>query len=460
MKQRGRSLTGAGAGGRASRKGLAIDCGLPQLNPRPIGAPFFARNHGFRTTRQGGHLIDKLGATIRRRPSRLELLVVVAIVAACQVPSPRLATGEPPVVILPLITVDGMPFISVQTDNAEARLWLLDSGFEITVVNARFADSLHVPIHARQKSAAPGGHTEVGRVPGIPLHLGEVTFLPDSLDVVDLQHVEPLLGLSFAGILGHDFLLEYVVRIDYDGQRVELFAPDSFVYTGPGKSLPLWIEADEPFVLGVLHSNGRATPAKLKLDTGSLDALGLNGSFVQQTELVRGSQHQLPAMGATLGGAVEAYVVRLDSIVLGDAVIARPIAGYSVETDRRGDAGTIGVALLSRFNLVFDYSRSRLIVEATATSRRPMAYDASGLLLAGSGPDYREIKVVWVDPDSPAAAAGIRPADFLVSIDSTGVQELGLTRIRARLTQPGPVTLRVASHGAFRDVTLRLKDRL
>jgi S1-C subfamily serine protease len=141
-------------------------------------------------------------------------------------------------------------------------------------------------------------------------------------------------------------------------------------------------------------------------------------------------------------------------------VIAKPIAGYSVETNRRGDAGTIGVALLSRFNLVFDYGRHRLIMEATATARRPMAYDASGLLVAGSGPDYRGIVVVSVDPDSPAAAASIRPGDSLLMIDGTGVAELGLTGIRARLTQPGMVNMRVVHRGVSRDVVLRLRERL
>jgi hypothetical protein len=405
-------------------------------------------------------MIYALGAAIRSRRRFLQLVLVAAIVSACRATSPPAQRGESPLAVLPLITVDGMPFISVQTDSAQPHLWLLDSGFETSVVNTRFADSLRIPAHTQQKTAAPGGHTDVGRVPGIPLHLGKVTFSPDSLDIVDLHHVEPLLGLPYAGILGHDFLLEYVTRIDYDRERVELFAPRTFVYAGPGKSLPLWIEAAQAFVLGVLHSSGRATPAKLKIDTGSLDALGLNGSFVQQTELVRGIRHPLPAMGAAIGGAVEAYVVRLDSIALSGIVIAKPIAGYSVETSRRGDAGTIGVALLSRFNLVFDYSRHRLIVEPTATSHRPMAYDASGLLLAGSGPGYRGIVVVSVDSDSPAAAASIRPGDSLLMIDGTGVAELGLTRIRARLTHPGTVSLRVVHRGVSRDVMLRLQERL
>jgi len=390
----------------------------------------------------------------------LTWLAVAVSAAACRPRAVNQTQAELPLAALPLTNVDGMPFVRVSTDGAPAHLWLLDSGFETSVVNSRFADSLHLAPHRLSEKGVPGGETGIAMVAGIPLHLGAATFAPESLQVVDLHQVEPLLGLPYAGILGHDFLEQFVVRIDYDSQQVALFAPRSFAYAGPGESLPLWFEAAQSFVLGVLYADGRATPAKLKLDTGSLDALGLNGSFVQQTELVRGLPTPVPAMGAALGGAVSAYVVRLDSLALGGIVIAEPIAGYSVETARRGDAGTIGVALLSRFNLVFDYARRRLIVEQTGRTHRPMAYDASGLLLTGSGPELRGIAVLYVDAGSPAAAAGIEPGDALVSIDGKPAAEVGLTGCRLRLTRPGTARLVVARGAQRREVVLNLQPRL
>lgn len=387
-------------------------------------------------------------------------LLAAATMSACA--KSRMQPEKPasPLAVLPLISVDGMPFISVRTDSAPAHLWLIDSGFQVSVVNARFATLLHVQTQGRRKVAAPGGQIDVGRVPGIPLHLQNITYTPDSLEVIDLHHVEPLLGLAYAGILGHDFLTRYVTRIDYDNQRVELFEPSTFVYAGPGKSLQVWIEAAQSFVLGILYSHGYATPAKLKMDTGSLDALGLNGSFVEQSELVHGIERPLPATGAAIGGKVEAYVVRLDSIALSGTIIPKPIAGYSAETKRRGDAGTIGVALLSRFNLVFDYRRNRVIIETTVLSDRPMRYDGSGLFLTGTGPDYSEIAVVSVESESSAAAAGIQPGDLILQIDGTPVAQVGLSGTRSRLTMPGVVSLRIAHSGRARDVVLRLVERL
>jgi len=359
-----------------------------------------------------------------------------------------------------MVSVGGIPFVAVRTDGAPPYLWLLDSGFETSVVNRRYADTLQLPAYTHGQAAAPGGHTDIGRIPGFPLHIGQATFDPDSMDVIDLHNVEPLLGFPFAGILGHDFLTRYVVRLDYDRQQVELFEPVSFACAGPGQSLPLWIEAEQPFVLGVLYTDGRATPAKLKLDTGSLDVLGLNGSFVRQTDLVREDRPRLPALGAALGGTTTGYAVRLDSLSLGSTTVLRPIAGYSTDLERRGDAGTIGAALLSRFNLVFDYSRHRVILEPTPRLQSAMRYDASGVLLTGAGPDFASVVVLAVDRGSPAAAAGIQPGDTIIAIGGVPAARVGLSGIRERLTQPDTVRVQLVRRGRPREVVLKLQERL
>lgn len=392
------------------------------------------------------------------------VVATLALVAGCREgpahqSSP--AAAVKPVAILPLTSAGGIPFVPVSADSGSTHLWLLDSGFETSVVNRRYADSLHLPAYVQGQQAAPGGHTDIGFVPGIRLHVGPTMFRPESLAVIDLHHVEPLIGLPYAGILGHDFLERYVTRIDYDRRVVELFAPTTFVYSGAGRPLPVWIEADQPFALGVLYANPRTVPAKLKLDTGSLDVLGLNGSFVQQTELTQRNPRRIPAQGAAIGGKVAAYLIRLDSVTIGGFTLERPVVGYSAETERRGDAGTVGMSLLSRFNLVFDYARRRVILEPTTRTPRPMEYDASGLLLTSTVPGFQGIKVLAVDPGSPGDAAGIQAGDSLIAIDGRSPTRLGLSGVRERFSQADTsVQLVIMQRGKERRVVLRLRARV
>jgi S1-C subfamily serine protease len=158
---------------------------------------------------------------------------------------------------------------------------------------------------------------------------------------------------------------------------------------------------------------------------------------------------------------VAAYLIRLDSVTIGGTTVARPIAGYSAETERRGDAGTVGMGLLSRFNLVFDYARRRVIVEPTARTACPIEYDASGLLLTSSGPEFQGITVLGVDPGSAGDAAGIQAGDSLGAIDGNSPTRLGLSGVRERFSQANTVVQLVIMHrGKERRVVLRLRPRL
>src|SRR6476659_80361 len=76
------------------------------------------------------------------------LVATLTLVCACR-PSPAVHAPPTafvePLATLPLISAGGMFFVAVGSDSAPARLWLLDSGFETSVVNRRYADSLRLP---------------------------------------------------------------------------------------------------------------------------------------------------------------------------------------------------------------------------------------------------------------------------------------------------------------------------
>ena len=86
--------------------------------------------------------------------------------------------------------------------------------------------------------------------------------------------------------------------------------------TATATELNAWIESGETFVLGMLWAGGPSVPAKLKLDTGSLGGLGLNGSFVVQNRLFP-LAGPAPREGISVGGATRNFVSRLDSMELG-----------------------------------------------------------------------------------------------------------------------------------------------
>ena len=152
----------------------------------------------------------------------------------------------------------------------------------------------------------------IARVAGLACWAGPVT-------------PEPLTG----GITNKNYTVRdrgqrFVVRIDYQGRRVALLDPRTAAPPEGAVGIPVFLERGEPFLLGSVFLAGRANPAKLKIDTGSLDFLGLNGSWVDQTHLVPDGHARVPAPGVAAGGATENWVTRIDSLVVGPFSIAGP----------------------------------------------------------------------------------------------------------------------------------------
>jgi hypothetical protein len=374
-------------------------------------------------------------------------------VLACRAPAAPLAR-------VPFEGPSHLVFLPVAVDGHDAGWWLLDSGFDYSVASGSTAEALRLPHGADTSVAQPGGTVEQSWTGAVSLAFGGVPFRAESLAVIDLAGLEPLVGRPIGGILGHDVFARYVLAIDYDALVIDVFEPATFGYRGDGTSLPLWIEHGETFVTAQLHADGRMAPAKLKLDTGSSSFLGLNGSFVDQNNLVAESRARIPATGAALGGLPEHFVSRLDSLVLGPWTIARPVAAFSASLARDGDAGTVGADLLRRFRCIFDYSRRRLILEPRPVLKEEVGFDASGLVLIAAGPRLDSLQVLAVSPDSPGAEAGLATGDRIVDWSVKG-ETLGLIALRRRLDTPGErLDLVVERAGARRVASVVTRERI
>lgn len=81
----------------------------------------------------------------------------------------------------------------------------------------------------------------------------------------------------------------------------------------------------------------------------------------------------------------------------------------------------------------------------------------SGLFLAAKGADYGKIKIVAVNPQTPAANAGLRVGDEIVSIDAQRTPRLTLDRARSELRVPGSRKLEIRRDGGVLRVTLETR---
>ena len=355
--------------------------------------------------------------------------------------------------------VDGIVLLEVILDGKPG-WWILDSGYEYSLLDSAAAQAAGIAVSTPATVGQPGGSVTQGWARGVSLDISGTRFLPDSLAAFALSSLAPVVGKPVAGLLGDDFFQHHVITIDYARREVFLASPDGWSPPDNGglrTFVPLWLEAGEPFTLATLWVAGRSVPAKLKIDTGSLSGLGLNGSFVAQNRLFPDGWPRRPMEGIAVGGATRNYVGRLDSMMLGGFVIPQPVAGWSEDLSRIGDAGTLGAANLARFRVTFDYTRHRMMLEPTPAVAAREGWQAAGMLLVQvPGGD---IMVGLVLPASPADSAGLQPGDVVRSVGAADAGKAGLDSMRRHFRAPGTLdTIAIERGGVARTMTLRQRD--
>jgi predicted aspartyl protease len=341
----------------------------------------------------------------------------------------------------------GLVFVQVTVTGSDSLWFLLDTGFEYSVLNADHVAGLGLALVDTQTVPQPGGPVTVGTIPATTLSVGGREIRDVALRALPLTPLQPIVGRVVDGIIGHDVLEQLTIAIDYGRRRLVLYDPADFHYAGDGTIVAVTTENDEPFVAGeILQPHRPPIRGRFKLDTGSLDALGLNRNFLRDANVLAPGQRTLPLPGIAVGGETEGIVFTVDGFRIGGYVVPHLIVGATLASagfEDRGDAGTIGAEILGRFTVILDYPRERIILEPSERVADPGVWDRSGLWIVADGPDFSTFRVRAVVPDSPAAGAGLVAGDEIVVVNGREARRWRLVEIWRLLRSEEGTTVRL-----------------
>jgi hypothetical protein len=274
------------------------------------------------------------------------------------------------VATLPFENHGGLVVLPVTIGASRPLRFVLDSGAGRMVLDRAVADELGL---AREGSGyvmgAGAGALPVEYVRDVTLALPGLISRGHELAALDLAPLARTVGGRVDGVIGYQVFERAVVEIDYPAGRVTFRASDGYTYRGAGAELPIDIERRWPFVRAELVlDDGTVITDRFLVDSGSSDAV--DHPIVREMAARRETE-----TGVGLGTPTRGYVARARAFRLGGFTVEAPnvaCCGASEETSR-----LIGSGVLSRFRVIFDYARRRLILE------RPVAGRAAGR----NGPD-------------------------------------------------------------------------
>jgi Aspartyl protease/PDZ domain len=254
------------------------------------------------------------------------------------------------------------------------------------------------------------GLTKVSHMAIGGAHLDDQTFV-----VIALESLGAVEGRPITGIFGYEVFKRFIVRTDYERQKITLSDPGSFKYSGSGTRVPFTFSDTQPVVNGEIDG----LKGTFTLDTGSRASLDLSSPFVVRNDLVkRWSANFRGVSGWGAGGAARSSFVRPKMFLLGGIPIPGPVVGLSEQ--RKGAesdiyvAGNVGAGILKRFNIIWDYPHLQIFFERNMNYSEPDVFDRAGLWANLGGHGFTVIDVI---SGGPADHAGLKAGDDIVSVD-------------------------------------------
>ncbi|MGH9572171.1 MAG: PDZ domain-containing protein [Candidatus Acidiferrales bacterium] len=358
------------------------------------------------------------------------------------VPSPRFAYGGDAAELAAQFT-DSLVFLSARVNVSPPSLFVLDTT-------------------AESSSLAPERATEIDRSnPSlVVLNLDGLDVPLAGLPAKSAPDFGSRLGLEYQGTIGRDFLSNLVLEIDFARQTVRAYAPASYKYSGKGTIFPLTEKDGIPVIpLRVALEKGKERNLNFFVET-ALDAPVVFDNKFLAAHHMNGERGRTIASADPFTGDLGANVGRLRTFQIGKRTIDDVLGIYSNHPFPTSDvpvAGAIGSRLLRRFTVVLDFPHHQMMLEPNSHFGDPDEEDKSGMLVVAKGPDLKTFEVANVQPNSPAAAAGIKKGDVIAGVDTDPAAELSLLVIRDLFRQVGhKYKLTVQTAGQTKEITLQM----
>lgn len=320
--------------------------------------------------------------------------------------------------------------------NDSDSLWMvLDSGASANAIDVGVARTLGLTIAEGGVAHGAGGTVEQGTVRNVTVQLPGATLSGTWLGAIPLDGFRVQTGRAMDVILGRPLLSRSVVRIDYAARTLEILPAEGFRYSGPGTVIPITFKQGLPYVTARITLPGRAPlEGRFVIDLGSSQALILSAPFVRDRRVLEAMPRTIEGRGRGVGGQVQSRVGRISCLEIAGMRIDEPVTTLRVSDQGMisapGTTGNIGGEILRRFSVIFDYPRKRMILEPTERVGEAFEADMVGLGLRMGPEDSGTIQVDWVQPESPAAEAGMQPGDLIERVDGRPAGDIGIPGLR------------------------------
>ncbi len=350
-------------------------------------------------------------------------------------------------------------------DDSEYKTFVFDTGATSDLLDSTTADKLGLKANYKQDVSGAGGTKSYDIILHQKLTLqNKIEIDSTHLVLTDLTKLKNALEKDFDGIIGYSLLKKYITKIDYENKKMLLYDKIQDVDTIGYRVIPFEFENGIPipqFNIGITLRNGESYTDKILFDSGAGLTFLINTPYNENHELSKKAGKSLISKSENLHGESISEKIPIQSMNIGgyelDEMVVRIAHDKNGVSSYENYLGILGAQVISRFNLVLDYSTSTLYLKPNKAFSKPFTFPVSGIKLKQIDGN---IVIDRVEEISSAYKKGIRKGDKLISInkDSSG----DITVYRDLLTKENEkVCLTIInSEGETKKIKFKLKRLL
>jgi hypothetical protein len=272
--------------------------------------------------------------------------------------------NSPTTVTLPVKLRQGGLMAEATINGSEPLAFKLDTGFGITVIHPDLVEKLNLRQSGHLTISGIAGDEQADMFAGAVFDFHGMTFSPRRIAALPSEARRR--RRTRDGIIGADFFRRFVVEIDFVERSMRLHKPDTFTHSGQGEVLPLRFKRDTPIVEAtIVPIGGEPITGPFEIDSGCDDCVCLGHEFVTTNRLLENTNSGANDLRHGVGGSAEIHSGKLQEVRVGKELVKEPSTNFFLEGSPAGEgqAGHIGLGVLQRFRVIFDYSRRQMILE-------------------------------------------------------------------------------------------------
>ena len=339
--------------------------------------------------------------------------------------------------------INNLPLVEARVNNSDPLWFIFDTGATNTVIDTKRAAALGLKAQGKIVSTGSAGQAEAQRVRNATIQFPGFEVAGLTVYTLPVDFFSAHFGIPISGVIGNDIIGRVVTEIDYEKKELSFYdAPTYQVEANPdSQTFPVTLQDGLPMVQASFELAEREFSGTFEIDTGSTGAVEINTPFVRRHNLLTLAKRSKKERIGGVGGTAEAVTTRLERVALGKFRLPNSIGKLSLATQGDNSSrhydGLLGGQIFRRFKLVVDLSRRRITFQPNGSLNDPFEADMSGLELVADGDDLATYLIDDLEPNTPAAEAGIKGGETLLVIDDKPAINFSLEEIRRMFMYDG-----------------------